>query len=220
MKNSFVLYKMWSPMIAAMTDNDAGRILKAVYAYQVSGESLPDGDPLYPVFAMIRQQFQQDDQRYEETCKRNRENVNKRWNRNDGIQNDTTVYDRIRTNTNYTDSDSDSDSDKTLKDKKKKNRRFSPPSLSEVQAYCDERKNGINAQKFLDFYESRGWKYGDTKITDWKACVRTWENRAKENPPLASEKPKPKLNQFNGFSDRHTYDFDALASVLAQDPGG
>ena len=58
-------------------------------------------------------------------------------------------------------------------------RRFVPPDLSDVAAYCFERKNGINAQAFVDFYESKGWKVGNSPMRDWKAAVRTWEQRDK-----------------------------------------
>lgn len=56
-------------------------------------------------------------------------------------------------------------------------KRFSPPNLEEVQAYCQERKNRINAQQFVDFYTAKGWKVGNTPMKDWKAAVRTWEQR-------------------------------------------
>lgn len=59
-------------------------------------------------------------------------------------------------------------------------KRFTPPSVDEVRAYCLARKNGIDPQAFVDFYEARGWKYGQGRpVVDWKACVRTWENRRK-----------------------------------------
>lgn len=51
------------------------------------------------------------------------------------------------------------------------------PTIDEVYAYCKERKNGINPEAFYDFYESKGWMVGKNKMTDWKACVRTWEKR-------------------------------------------
>ena len=53
--------------------------------------------------------------------------------------------------------------------------RFVPPSVEEVQAYCAERRNGVDAQRFVDYYSASGWKRGKTPIKDWKACVRTWE---------------------------------------------
>lgn len=51
-----------------------------------------------------------------------------------------------------------------------------PPTLEEVTTYCLERKNGIDPQRFIDFYDSRGWMYGKTKIKDWRAAVRLWES--------------------------------------------
>ena len=60
-------------------------------------------------------------------------------------------------------------------------KRFKPPTVDEVKAYCLQRKNNVDPQKFVDFYQSRGWKYGNTKITDWEACVRTWEKNNKNS---------------------------------------
>lgn len=68
--------------------------------------------------------------------------------------------------------------------KKKESRNFVPPTLQEVKAYCQERNNGINPQSFIDFYESKGWLIGKTKMKDWKAAVRTWEQRRKEERGL------------------------------------
>jgi hypothetical protein len=66
-------------------------------------------------------------------------------------------------------------------------KRFVPPSLEEVQAYCSERGNGIDAQAFIDFYASKGWMVGKTKMSDWKAAVRTWESRnRKQGKPTYS----------------------------------
>lgn len=53
--------------------------------------------------------------------------------------------------------------------------RFTPPTLEEVQAYCLERNNGVDAQHFLDYYSSNGWRVGRNPMKDWKAAVRTWE---------------------------------------------
>ena len=58
-------------------------------------------------------------------------------------------------------------------------KRFIPPSVEEVKKYCSERNNSVNAEAFVDFYASKGWKVGKNKMTDWKACVRTWEQRRK-----------------------------------------
>ena len=54
---------------------------------------------------------------------------------------------------------------------------FQKPTIEEIQEYCNERNNGINANAFYDFYESKGWCVGKNKMKDWKACIRTWEQR-------------------------------------------
>lgn len=63
---------------------------------------------------------------------------------------------------------------------KRRSPHFLPPSLQEVQEYCKERGNNIDAESFIDFYESKGWMVGSSKMKNWKAAVRTWENREKK----------------------------------------
>ena len=67
------------------------------------------------------------------------------------------------------------------KDNNKDNRvAFTPPTLDEVSAYCRERQNSVDPEKFIDFYQSKGWMVGRNRMKDWKAAVRTWEKRSKE----------------------------------------
>ena len=58
--------------------------------------------------------------------------------------------------------------------------RFTPPTLEDVRAYCLERRNNVNPERFIDFYASKGWKVGNQPMKDWRACVRTWEQRDRE----------------------------------------
>lgn len=63
---------------------------------------------------------------------------------------------------------------------KRTSRAFVPPTFEEVKAYCDERKNGIDPQHFIDYQQSRGWVLSNgKKMADWKATIRTWEQRNK-----------------------------------------
>ena len=57
----------------------------------------------------------------------------------------------------------------------RRSKRFIRPTLEEVRAYCQERGNDVDAEKFIDFYESKGWKVGKSAMKDWKASIRTWE---------------------------------------------
>lgn len=58
---------------------------------------------------------------------------------------------------------------------KKRAKAFQPPTVDEVREYCKERGNDVAPETFVDFYESKGWMVGKTKMKDWKAAVRTWE---------------------------------------------
>lgn len=91
------------------------------------------------------------------------------------------------------DKDKDKDKDKEIykkeidKEKIKTLPRFTAPTLAEVKAYCAERNNSVDADRWLDYYTSNGWMVGKNKMRDWKAAVRTWEKNGYSNKP---EKPK------------------------------
>ena len=63
--------------------------------------------------------------------------------------------------------------------------RFTPPTVDEIRAYCEERNNKIDPECFWDFYTSKGWMVGKNRMKDWRACVRSWEKsraeRAEQN---------------------------------------
>ena len=69
--------------------------------------------------------------------------------------------------------------------------RFKKPTVNDIKEYCLWRNNGIDAETFFDFYESKNWLIGKNKMKDWKACVRTWEKR------------QNKTNNNNTTSHRH-----------------
>ena len=65
-----------------------------------------------------------------------------------------------------------------VKEKKKKDiGKFINPTVDEIIIYCKDRKNNINPQTFIDHYTSNGWMVGKNKMKDWKAAIRTWEQR-------------------------------------------
>lgn len=71
-------------------------------------------------------------------------------------------------------------------------KKFTIPTPEEVQAYCEDRKNGISGQQFCDFYSSKGWKIGKEPMKDWKAAVRTWEMRRKDqSTPITQQVQAP-----------------------------
>lgn len=63
------------------------------------------------------------------------------------------------------------------KDNSAKRTVFVPPTLDEVKAYCKERNNGVDPDKWYDFYLSKDFMVGKNKMRDWRASVRTWEQK-------------------------------------------
>lgn len=73
----------------------------------------------------------------------------------------------------------------------KEGNKFVKPTIEEIQEYCLERKNGINANAFYDFYESKNWMIGKNKMKDFKACIRTWEQRNKKEKQSSKDFDRP-----------------------------
>lgn len=86
-------------------------------------------------------------------------------------------------------------------------RRFTPPTLDEVRAYCEERKNDIDPEAFIDHYTGNGWKVGKNPMKDWKAAVRQWERNE------FSSGRKPKQQQMANKS----YDIANIEALFASD---
>ena len=65
---------------------------------------------------------------------------------------------------------------------------FIIPTAEDVRAYCLQRGNSVDAERFVDYYAMKGWMIRGDKIKDWKAAVRTWEKNGYANGPKAEPK--------------------------------
>tara|TARA_R110002012_G_scaffold57304_1_gene147590 strand:+ start:1335 stop:1952 length:618 start_codon:yes stop_codon:yes gene_type:complete len=68
---------------------------------------------------------------------------------------------------------------------KKTNKYFKAPTILEIENYCKERNNNIDAEAFVSFYESKGWMIGRNKMKDWKKAIITWEKRNYKKPTMS-----------------------------------
>ena len=183
MKNSFILYTEQKAVIDKLTDEQAGKLIKAIYAHE-TGEEYNLDAILDLVITPFLTSLERNTEKYQKRVETNKKNIAKRWNEEDtkntngksGIQNDTSD-----TNGNDSDSVSDNVNENDLKENIKR-KVFTKPTTEEVKAYCAERKNNVDPDKFIDFYESKGWLIGKNPMKDWKACVRTWE-KGGSSPP-------------------------------------
>lgn len=96
-----------------------------------------------------------------------------------------------------------------IRDKSKENRllgkKFTPPTLEEVKAYCDERGNGVDYQKFYDYYSIAEWK--DSKgnpVKNWKQkMIANWE---KDKPATKADVPVYNTDKNRKLTDEELQD--------------
>lgn len=102
-----------------------------------------------------------------------------------------------------TDTDTESDTvteteseteNRVCADKPQKTKRFTPPTVEEVAAYCKERQNNVDAEMFVDYYTSNGWHVGKNSMKDWKAAVRTWERQGWNGYGFGGKQQKKQSN--------------------------
>lgn len=82
---------------------------------------------------------------------------------------------------NHTQLNTKQSSTKQSNTKKSNTKRFTPPTLEEIEKYCKERKNNVDAKKFFDYFSASDWV--DSKgnpVRNWKQKVITWEGYAKQ----------------------------------------
>ena len=60
-------------------------------------------------------------------------------------------------------------------------KRFTPPTVEEVTEYCRAQGYGVDPETFVDWNKSKGWIVGRSPMKDWRAAIRTWEKREKQN---------------------------------------
>lgn len=97
------------------------------------------------------------------------------------------------------DNDNEYDNDlKEITSKEVTKKRFQKPSLEDVQEYVTQQGYSVDAARFIDFYESKGWMIGKTPMKDWKAAVRSWSR---------SQRPETTAKA-NGFTIMNGRDFD------------
>ena len=200
MRGSIVIYDSWGRMISALPDEQALELVRMIFDYSFAdAEPISEDISVNAIFGMIREKLDEDADAWEKT-RQARSEAGKlgneiRWGNRDASQSDnenrkTSHCDNrdrkaSQSIANVAVSVSDSVSVYVSKDKekdKKENRRFTPPSLKEVSEYITEKGYHVDAQSFVDFYTSKGWRVGNSPMKDWKACVRTWARRDKDKP--------------------------------------
>lgn len=205
-KKGFVLYCDLIHTIKKLPDEKAGQLFKHILSY-VNDENPQINDLIIDLaFEPIKQQLKRDLNKWEETrlkrsesgklgglkraenLKQNEANeANAKFAKQNEaneavIVKDTVtvkVKDKVIVNDNVINNNK---SDKPIL-------RFIIPEISEIKEYCFLRNNNVDAETFYNFYQSKGWMVGKSKMKDWKACIHTWEksNNNQTNNSIKNE---------------------------------
>ena len=213
-RDSFIFYGSFYEAISCLDDATRLQCYDAVASYAITGIDPELNGVAKAIFALIKPQIDANNKRYNNGCKGaeygkkggrpvtknpigdNDENPIGDTSKNPIGDNDENPKEtpnekeneNVNENENEKEKENESPSEtKREKQAKEKRTRFSAPSVDEVRNYCRERGNSIDAETFVDFYASKGWKVGNSPMKDWQSAIRTWEKRECRASPR--EKP-------------------------------
>lgn len=200
-RDSMVFYRSFFEAVEGLPPEDFKQAVTAIMRYALDGTADDVKGVAKSILIMARPQIDKNNKRYENGTRGGRKP-------NDN-QSGTKVEPKCissKPNVNVNDNVNDI-KENTLKSVKEK--RFAPPTPEDVREYCREKGLNVDADRFVDFYESKNWYVGKNKMKDWKAAVRNWarsQSQRQESTAKGAEKPR---NRFANFQQRD-YDYDAL----------
>lgn len=160
------IYAEWGELFKNLTPEQQGQILMGITMY-------PNYNPENnPVWSFIKSQIDKEFESFNERCEKNSTISKNYWNQTKANGTERIPNDTERHPKQEQEQELEHKQEQELKEKNKKEKR---PSLQEVIDYCNERNNGVDANKWYDYYTANGWKVGRNPMKDWKATVRTWE---------------------------------------------
>ena len=187
----FPFYYSYRKKLAKLSDQEVGRLVRSLLEYGEVGETEELTGRESVAFDFIADDIDRAKAAYDEKCSKNKKSISKRYetsqettNEYEGIQTYTNEYERreIKQNQNKT---------KPKTKEKESIKRFTPPTLTEIEAYCLERGNEIDPKKFFDYFEANNWiDSKGQKVKSWKQKVISWEGRnagKNDNAPAAKK---------------------------------
>ena len=175
-RESFIIYTSFYKPISKLSDEQLGRLFRALFQYNLEEDMKADPD-IEMAFEFFKNQMDIDNNKWLEKVEKLRANARKSKSKqilpNAAKSNQIgLVNENVNVNENVLIPPIISPLKRVDSPK-----RFKKPSVEEIDSYCKDRNNSVDAEQFFDFYESKGWKVGGTPMKDWKAAVRTWEKR-------------------------------------------
>ena len=174
----FCCYHSYQNKLARLSDQEVGRLFRALMQYSASGEAPELAGRESLAFDFIADDINRAKENYAERCETNKRN-----------RSSTTVHDRQRPSTTV--HETHQNENKNKNENKDKNKlpltgeearaqagAQNKPTLQEVESYCRERRSPVNPARFYKYHEARSWK----GITDWRAALEAWEQNGIDKP--------------------------------------
>ena len=177
--------------ISTLEDDEIGRLFVAMlrYAEDETQPSLPGNERI--LWGSVKKQVDAMRKAYKSRCEVNKQNITSRYESLRIVENSTNRYE------SYQEEEEDKDKEKN----KRSNKRFTPPTYTEVEEYCSSSGlSNVDAHKFCDFYESKNWMVGKSKMKDWKAAARNWNRSDRKGTGTHSNYEQRKVTD-EDFSD-------------------
>lgn len=187
--NSFIIYVEQYSALQQLTDAQLGELFRGIFSYRM-GKEPGIKDPIVNMaFSFMKNQLDIDARKYEQRCKKNRDAIKSRWDKAKansseykGIQTNTSVSHQIpNENYNYHENENENDNNNDNgngKMAKQTATRFRPPTIKDVQDFCDDEGLSIDTQRFVNYYAAQGWKLSNgNNMKDWHAAARNWARK-------------------------------------------
>lgn len=189
-------FKLWlhhRPLLEAVPDDVAGRVIKAAMHYFATGEVIPLDQFEAVVFASLKADIDDAHADYRRDVENGRKGGRPKMmdEEKPPVKEGNPPLPKVTEGDGDGEEEGEGEGEKkgVVADKPHTRRRFSPPTVDEVMKYCREQGFSVDAERFVDHYESNGWMVGKNKMKDWKAAVRNWSR--KENSNHGKTEPKP-----------------------------
>lgn len=220
-KKKIIVYADWLDMFEAMTDDEAGRLIKHFFRY------VNDKNPIAPdrvtelVFEPIKAVLKRNLKHWENRVEQNRNNGIKggRPKTENNPNKPNGFFDNRKKPDNDNDKDNDNVNDKDnvilnntslstnvskeVKQQAAKSQkpiRFIKPTISDIEVFTQASNLNLNPDHFFDFYESKDWMVGKNKMKDWKAAARNW---ARRNSTTTQQTPSNNLKTQKQNENEH-----------------
>lgn len=215
MRESILLYKSQCDALRHLPPEQFKAAVVAIWDYGMEDKEPPDGDPIaVAMVGMARPLIDKNNRNYE-----NGKRGGRKSNQSE------TEPNRMETEPNRTETESEPTCNPNVKCKRRNIKEISPkgdtkkktttPTLEEIQEYIKERGSDVDAQHFFDYYASQKWRKANGQpVSDWKACVRTWERNQRQGTTAEGQRQGLTAEtKFSNFPQRE-YDWNNIEQEM------